>query len=400
MPNRMRIQFDARRLSSMRRALLILGAAILGALSCIVYAFVFRGGYEASAVLKLDVNIAEYRRLSAVAFSEQAFGEWVSRQQGTDPTAASTLRWVFGNPARTQQRIGPYFRLTKRDLRDVPNWERELRETVDEKVTGQEGRSGQLLGIQLEFEGRDAAEAVAAVALAARYLRDMALWTTVGEYVRANVRRLRGEVQRLQNELLMKKFEAEQLGQKIADLRRLSARYPASNRIGERQLLSIAGEDKANLFLAPLAQIVGAESELLELRRTVARTERDLEQAKVAAAFHERALGILASASPGISVLEGLERLRDKVAAEFQAQTSGAVEQQINQIGATLAEYRLTYVDQPPFLSGRHIATFRVLTLPQAAAIGALLGALVGLVGLFAPAALAWLRSEPQKTSA
>lgn len=396
----MKVQFDVRRLPPVQRVMLVCGAAVLGSLAFIAYFFVGSGNYEASAVLKLDVSIAEFRRLSTVAFSEEAFGEWAARQPSPDPNAVAALRWVFASSSRTQQRVSPYFRVTRRDLRDVPNRERELREVVEEAVKGAQGGSGKLLGIQLEFEGRTAKDAVETVALVARYLRDVALWDATGEFVRTNALRSVGDVQRLQNELLLKKFDAEQLSQKVADLQRLSARYPASNRIGERQVMLLAGEGKASLYLSPLAQIVGAESELLELRRTVAHAERELERAKVAAAFFERALGIVSSFSSGVAVLHELETLRDRVAAEFRAQASDAVNEQLNQIGATLAEYRVLYVEQPPFLSGHHIATFRVLTLPKAAAIGAVLGAVIGLAVLFVPAVMAWLRNNPQTTSA
>lgn len=396
----MKIQFDARRLSPAQRAIVTCSAAVFGALACIVYFFVVRGNYEASAVLKFETSMAEYRRLASVAFSEEAFAAWAALQKGSDAEAVETLRWVFASPSRTQQRISPYFRVTKRDLREVPDLERSFRELRNEFGKDEELRTAQLLGIQLEFEGRAESAAVERLRLAARYLLDMALWNAASEYVRSNVRRSVVEVQRLQNELLKKTFETEQLNQKVAELKRLNARYPASNKIAERQLLSVAGEGKTNLFLSPLAQVVGAESELVELRRTVTRTERELEQAKVAVAFFERALERVSTLSSGLVLLQDLQTLRDQVAAEFRAHTSDAVREQINQIGTTLAEYRVVYIDQPPFLSGHQVATFRVMTFPKAAAIGALVGALIGLLVLFAPAALAWLRSEPQTTPA
>jgi hypothetical protein len=366
-----------------RQILTVLAAAIAGAVACVAYVYQVRGNYEATAIVKYETSMAGFRRLANVAFTQDGFAAWADSRGNADGAVVAELRRVLADPALTQQAITPFFRVTKRDLRDMPP-------TKEEELT-----LTQLLGVELQFRARRPEAAAGLVKLAGTYLRDVALWDQASEYVRFYLKRYTNDVNRLQNELLRRAFETAQLNTKVEELRRLSARYPESNRMGDRQLLPVNGEGKTNYYLPPLAQIVGAESELVELRRTVARLERELEQARVAAAFFERAIERVGQPVSGVGLLQDLVSLREKVAGEFKAAESDAVRELVNQIGLVLSEYRIVFVGQPLFVSGDQIVVNRILSPAKAGVIGAVVGALLALLALTGPYLLAWLRSDP-----
>lgn len=366
-----------------RQILTVLVAALAGAVTCVAYVFQVRGNYEATAIVKYETGMAGFRRLANVAFTQDGFAAWAESRGNVDGAIVAELRRVLADPALTQQAITPFFRVTKRDLRDMPP-------TKEEELT-----LTQLLGVELQFRARRPEAAAELVKLAGAYLRDVALWDQASEYVRFYLKRYTNDANRLQNELLRRAFETAQLNTKVEELRRLSARYPESNRMGDRQLLPVNGEGKTNYYLPPLAQIVGAESELVELRRTVVRLERELEQARVAVAFFERAIDRVGQPVSGVGLLQDLVSLREKVAAEFKAAESGAVREVVDQIGLVLSEYRIVFVGQPLFVSGDQIVVNRILSPAKAGVIGAVLGALLALLALTGPRWLAWLRSDP-----
>lgn len=365
------------------RAALTSAVALLGAISSLGYFQLWRGSYEASAVLKFEVGVIQFRRLWNIAISEAAFRRWQSEQQNIDLDAADTLAEILAGTSSAQRSIAPFFRVTKRDLRDVPT-----SATPDEQ-------QAQLLGIRLVFVARTPERASAVVELAGEYLRDVALWDALAELVRGNQKTYTGRALQLEADLLRKTFAMQQLTDKLQELRSLSSRYPGANRLGEQQLTIVGGE-KNHVFLSPLMQLVGTESQLVELRRDMATVQRELRQARVAQTFFSRALERMGSSVAGANLLRQLESVYTETAAEFNAERSDEVREIMKQIERFLFEYRITFVEQPPYLSGDRIAVSRPVGPGFATLIGALVGALIGIAVAMGPALLAWLRSDTE----
>lgn len=365
------------------RAVLIGATAFIGAIASLGYFQLWRGSYEASAVLKFEVGVTDFRRLGNVAISEAAFRRWQSEQQNIDLEAADALAEILAGTNSAQRNIAPFFRVTKRDLRDVPT------------VATQDEQQSHLLGIKLVFVARTPERATALVKLAGDYLRDIALWDALAEFVRSNQKTYTGRALQLEADLLRKSFAMQQLTGKLQELRSLSSRYPGSNRLGEQQLVTVGGE-KNHVFLSPLMQLVGTESQIVELRRDMATVQRELRQARVAQTFFSRALERMGSSGAGVKLLRQLESVYSETAAEFNAESSDEVREIMKQIERFLSEYRITFVEQPPYLSGDRIAVSRPVGPGFATLIGALVGALIGIAVAMGPVLLAWLRSDTE----
>ena len=381
-PLRARVQRLRRRF--LRRVALVAAGAIVGAAGLLGYFLLVHGNYEASAVMKYETSAAGYRRLANIAFSQEGFNAWIAmRKTGVDSAAAAELRRILGESALTQQSIAPFFRVTKRDLRDMPPMKEE-----EQLLT-------QLLGVELRFAAMAPAEASGVVKLGASYLRDLALWDQASELVRSNLRKYSVELPRLESELLRGRFESDQLRTRVAQLKKISAEYPESSKLGDRQLLPVGEDARTNFFLPPLVQIVGAESELIDLRVKMEGQQRELEQTRVAATYYQRAIELVGEPSSGLQLLIALEALRDKVAGEFNASGSESIRQIVNQISGPLSELRVVLVNQPLFLTGDQVAVARVISPLKAALLGAAIGALLVLLAFVAPRLFAWLRVDP-----
>ena len=365
----------------------MVAGAVVGAAGLLTYFLLVHGNYEASAVMKYETSVAGYRRLANIAFSQEGFNAWIAmRKLGGDSAAVAELRRILGDSALTQHSIAPFFRVTKRDLRDMP------------PVKEEEQLMTQLLGVELKFNAMVASDASEILKLGATYLRDLALWDQASELVRSNLRTYATEVPRLESELLGGAFDAEQLRTRVTQLKKISAEYPESARLGDRQLLPVGDQlGRTNFFLSPLAQIVGAESELVDLRIKMESQQRELQQARVAAAFYQRAIELVGEPSSGLQLLTALESLRDKVASEFNASGSESTRQIISQISSPLSELRVVMVNQPLFLTGDQVGVARVISPVKATLLGAAIGALLVLLGFVAPRLFAWLRVDPAR---
>lgn len=376
------LQQQAARWLTVRRIMVIGGAAVFGALLSLAYFLLLRGNYQASAVLKFEAGMAEYRRLLSVALSESGFRGWASQQENVSPELLTSFVRLVSDAGRIQGSIAPFYRVTRRDVRDIAN------------PTKDDPTSTPLMGVQLQFVARSPEQAAALTKLAAHYLRDTALWDAANDYVRRYQREYPVRVQRLEAELLRKSFEVSQLNAKLDELRRLNARYPQSNRLAEQQVLSV-GRESNHLFLAPLAQLVGTEAQLVDLRRTMTRLQRELEQARVAATFFDGALERIGSLKTGVTLLQELESLHGQVARSFKADQSEAVREILNEIAQSLTAMRISFVSQPPFLTADQVVVVRTISPFRAGTIGLVIGALSCIAALTAPMLIAWLRQTP-----
>jgi hypothetical protein len=171
------------------------------------------------------------------------------------------------------------------------------------------------MGLNLAVAERTPADAREQVVVLGSYLSETLLLTTLQNWVASSQAAGNAELLKVQNEMLRTRYAIEQARVRIADLAKLQSRYPESQRMEARQVVSV---DAASAkFLAPIAQIVALESSVAEANESLRRTERRAEQVRVEATFFDRAAVTMRETREGSQLLASLEKLKQEVFGEL-----------------------------------------------------------------------------------
>jgi len=368
------------------RALASLFALIVVAVACVLgYAFLVRGNYQAEAVLRYDQPMSSYRRIAAQLGSEQSFLQWSAQQNFADADTFRSLRQTFSSRESAQNFVSAFFRLTRRDVREVVTAQKQ-----------EEGEVFDLAGLELIAFSTSSERAAALVVQGGAYVRDVALRDAVIGYVTRNRAATQEESRRIENDIIARRFEVVQLEGKRAELRRIQSLYPDAAPLNQRQLLSISPD--GSRYLPPVVQLVGVETELIDKRRDLLRLERAAMQAKLLDEFFTGAVQAVERASDGAGTLAAVDAVRQRVLPDQAIASDDARKEVDNRIRVVLDGFRAAYVKGPVFVSGDVIMTGLRVRPSRLVILGVLVAVAVWSTFFFGPRFLLWLRegTRPQ----
>jgi hypothetical protein len=221
--------------------------------------------------------------------------------QGDEDSAARLLA-RSRSPDFWDVAVKPLYPFTRRDAKEI------FETSKDRDPTA-------IMGLNLAVAERTPADAREQVVVLGSYLSETLLLTTLQNWVASSQAAGNAELLKVQNEMLRTRYAIEQARVRIADLAKLQSRYPESQRMEARQVVSV---DAASAkFLAPIAQIVALESSVAEANESLRRTERRAEQVRVEATFFDRAAVTMRETREGSQLLASLEKLKQEVFGEL-----------------------------------------------------------------------------------
>jgi hypothetical protein len=358
-------------------ALVVLCAVFVGC--AFAYVVLARGNHQAMALLRYEQPMASYRRVLPQLCIEQSFARWSSMQSAADAEAVRRLQRVFASPDTVQRFVSPFFRLTRRDVRDVVAATKQ-----------QEGEAFDLSGLELTAFADSPKTAAAMVALGAAFIRDVALRDALLSYSTRGRATAQESYRLIENEAIARRFEVRQLELKRAELQRVQRLYPDSAQFNQRQLLSTSGD--GSRFLPPLVQLVGVESELIDKQRELARLERAARQNKLLEDFYTSAVHALEQTPGGVGSLAALESLRQQQSAKQAVVDDDALKEVDNRIHIALSALRDSYVSGPVFISGDAITTGPRVRPSVLVIVSVLAAVAVWLLLRFGTRTLDWLK--------
>jgi hypothetical protein len=168
----------------------------------------------------------------------------------------------FKNPEKIKKNIKPVYAYSKED------------EQLIGKIPSDEKNS--VIGIDLSYEAVTPQQAHDLVGFLGDYIKDCLLYSSLYEYVQNGFATTLTDLANTENNIIENRFQLEQNNNKVADIRQLLKKYPGSARIEDRQVVSI--QDGGYHYLSPTTQLVGIESNIADIRRSLASNERDREK--------------------------------------------------------------------------------------------------------------------------
>ncbi|MCX7901185.1 MAG: hypothetical protein N2483_02625 [Burkholderiaceae bacterium] len=318
-----------------------------------------------AAVFVPAMRIPDYRRALSSFASATRFTLF-AQHRGIDDHVRRHILVHFQDGRRLAALFNPVYSQTRQDIREVGETKLDRAEPL-------------VYALRISFNAATPAAAVAGVTALAEYVQDSLLRDAVQTHVITQAAVARSIKQSADFQSLERRFAIAQLEASVHDLHKLLRRYPTSARFEARQLVSVEGGGEK--FLSPVAQIIGAESRLSEVRRELERLERLSHQADAILRFIAAAEPLaMRQDLPARQILEQLiERLRADLAGNEGKDE--AIRAGLLALLTLFTDLRSIHVDQirllaDPSLPDRPEPPTRL----QIGATGALLGLFIALL--------------------
>ena len=239
--------------------------------------------YKTEGVLSMEMGTAEYKRFSELA---------------NDATTATQYMAVFPPPdlkgialedlVRTVALGGwhkPIPKVSRADAKELPDVLLQLEQERDRNTGRDElgGREAQkrapvtvYLGLRLTHTAPEPQQVANVASWLGDYFKDVA----TREAVREQVSRWKAENRQFSDRALERRlkfeFDIQQAQKRAAALKVVVAAYPDAARRDSQQVVDVRKDNEK--FMSPLSQLVGAESEMIDIRERLQKLDREIEQ--------------------------------------------------------------------------------------------------------------------------
>ena len=307
--------------------------------------------YKTEGVISMDMGTSEYKRFTELANDFNTFEKFASL---SPPPAMQTSDIAqLARVIEKGQWHKPVPRVSKSDAKELPEillqMEQERDKERDRERLPDEMRKPAMapyLGLRLTHTAPDAVEAASVAAWLGEYVKDVA----ASEAVRDQVSRWK--VSNLQftdraRELKLKhEFTIEQAQTRAAALKIIVANYPESRRREGSQVVDVRKDNEK--FMSPQAQLVGAESEIIEIRQKVIKLNRELEQQVFTQTLMSDIEAASNQASNGSQAVLGLSAVLSQYGSKVK---SDAEREKLLSLTADLSQISSRFLSQARFIS-------------------------------------------------
>ena len=346
--------------------------------------------YKSEGVLSMSMETTEYTQFAELANSATTLRQFVdlSPPPGLDGKEISQLAAVVAQG----QWHRPVPRVSKAESKELPELLLQMEQNAEKIPPFRGGENAPVearkpsvpayLGLRLTYAAADPVKAANVAAWLGGYVKDVAMLEAVrGQVTRWKVDNLKF-LDRARERKLRFEFAIAQSQSRVVALKKIVASYPELARREGSQVVDVHKDNEK--FISPLAQLVGAESEIIEIRQKVQKFDRELEQQ----AFTQTLLGdveaVLNQARSGNESVLGL----NAVIAKFDMKIKTEAEREgLLSLAADLSQISGRFLSQSQFISRPSVPGYPERPRPLLLiALGAFLSALLA-------AAFVWRKS-------
>ena len=371
-----------------KKMIVVLAAAMAGAGIGAVLGYGPLLRYKTEGVLSMEMGTAEYKRFAELANDSTTVTQFIGASPPPDLKGAN-IDGLVRNVTRGEWHK-PVPKVSKADAKELPDillqmeQEREKTQQRDRPQDRPQERERRTpvsvyLGLRLTHSAADPVEAASVAAWLGTYFKDVA----TREAVREQVSRWSSENRQFSDRALERKlayeFDIQQAQTRAKALKTIVASYPDTARRDSQQVVDVRKDNEK--FMSPLAQLVGAESEIIEIRERVQKLDREIEQqtfVKALVADSESAVG--RARSGGESVLN-----LSAVITEFGKKVRTEAEREkLLSLAADLSQISARFLSQAQFVARPSVPTQPERPKPlMVIALGGLFAALLAMAYLW-----------------
>lgn len=297
--------------------------------------------YKADGVLKIGLDTAEYKRVADLARDPHNLSNYAAWSPPPDSNRAGVDHFV--RALGQQSWMTPIPTVSKADEREVPDIF--LQREHDKLVNG--GDRGRVyLGVELAYTAADPSEAANGARWLGAYFKDAATLEGLRQVVSEWAAESAEFSERATERRLKARFDIEQAEARADAFKKIVSAYPEAARRDVSQVIDVRQDNER--FMSPMAQLVGAQSEVIGLREQLRQLDRQIDQHAIMKELVVQVQAAMASAHSGGDALEKLT----KVVSDFDKKSvSEAQHQKISAVAVQIDEVASRFETQPRFLS-------------------------------------------------
>ena len=336
--------------------------------------------YKTEGVISMDMGTAEYKRFTELANDFNTFEKFASLNPPAGVDAKGIVQ--LARFVEQGQWHKPVPRVSKADAKELPDILLQIEQDRerDREKTSDDVRKPAVatyLGLRLNYVANDANKAANVAAWLGGYVKDVAASEAVREQVaRWKVANLQF-TDRAREQKLKHEFTIEQAQARVAALKKVVATYPESKRRESSQVVDVRKDNEK--FMSPQAQLIGAESEIIEIHQKVGKLNRELEQQLFTQILIKDIELALNKSRSGAQAVLGLSAVLNQYGNQVK---SNAEREKLLSLTADLSQISSRFLSQAQFISVPSVPATPERPGPLVVAtLGGLLAALVA--GLF-----------------
>ena len=243
--------------------------------------------YKTEGVLSMEMGTAEYKRFSELANDATTAGQYVAVFPPPDLKGIELESLI-----RTIALGGwhkPVPKVSRADAKELPDvllqLEQDREKSSERDLDRSRGRDREAerkppvtvyLGLRLTHTAPEPQQVANIASWLGDYFKDVA----TREAVREQVSRWKAENRQFSDRALERRlkfeFDIQQAQKRATALKVVVAAYPDAARRDSQQVVDVRKDNEK--FMSPLSQLVGAESEVIDIRERLQKLDREIEQ--------------------------------------------------------------------------------------------------------------------------
>lgn len=303
--------------------------------------------YKSEGVLSMEIGTSEYKRFAELAVDGHTVQQYVGvvPPPGLEPSQVEKL--VRDMPRG--EWLMPVPKVSKVDAKQLPDILLQIEQEREKLLLSKEGKEGKAsvyLGVQLSYSAPDPHQAAGVAGWLGAYFKDVATRETVRDQVSRWAADNRQFSDRALERKLKYEFDIEQAQNRVAALKKVMSSYPDVARRENQQVVDVRKDNEK--FMSPVAQLVGAESEMIDIREKLQRLDREMEQQAFAKALITDAQAALGQARSGS---ESVLKLADVIVRFSKETNTEAQREKLSSLAADMSSISARFLSQAQFIA-------------------------------------------------
>ena len=314
--------------------------------------------YKSEGVLNMDMGTSEYKRFTELANDASSASQFLAafpppkmHNGGVDALMKAVVKGEW------HKALPKVSKVDAKELTDAAlQMERDgEKEKERERAQGKNGvkslkDNAVYLGLRLTHTASDPLEAAEMTTWLGGYFKEVATREAVREQVSRWTADNRQFSDRALEQKLKYEFDIDQAKNRALALKKIVAQYPETTVRESRQVIDVRKDNEK--FMSPLAQLVAAESELIEIGEKTKKLDREIEQQAFAA-------GLLKDAELTLKVTrsgsESVSKLAAVIADYSKKVKTDAEREKLLSLAADLSQISARFLSQAQFIAQPYV---------------------------------------------
>lgn len=309
--------------------------------------------YKSVGVIHVEMTTSEYKRIAELASDAETLRQFAVAVPPKDVHGYDREKLV--RTVATSDWQTPVPKISKVDSRELPDLIIQLeQERVRQRQRQMEQTESDeqlvvptsYLGVRLSAIGPTPTEAAAITDWLGSYFKDIATREAVRDQVFRWAAQSQEFSERAAERKLKLQFSIEQSKARANALKRVLAEYPEAARRDNSQVVEVRRDNEK--FISPMAQLIGAESEIIDYQAKIKALERQDQQQAYFRQMVKDVEGAIANASSGS---DSVTKLAAVIAARTNDAKTDAEREKAAELSADIAHITARFQSQAQFLA-------------------------------------------------